>query len=114
MRRFVPPTPAGSRCVFISDSEKRMLQGDRSYLKASLTRGILDMQNRLIKLYVVNLQAIGTQAAFIAGFSFLGSLPPPPIPCYFSFTSLFSSLSRYWVSYYAKNWFRLAWFILFI
>jgi hypothetical protein len=49
-----------------------MIQGDRSYLKASLTRGILDMQNRLIKLYVVNLQAIGTQAAFIAGFSFLG------------------------------------------
>lgn len=49
-----------------------MIQADRSYLKASLTRGILDMQNRLIKLYVVNLRAIGTQAAFIAGFSFLG------------------------------------------
>lgn len=52
-----------------------MIYGDKSYLKASLTRGILEMQNRLIKLNIVNLQAIGTQSAFIAGFSFLGILP---------------------------------------
>lgn len=28
-----------------------MLHGDRSYLKASLTRGLLELQNRLIELY---------------------------------------------------------------
>jgi hypothetical protein len=88
------------------------------------------MQNRLIKLYVVNLQSIGTQAAFIAGFSFLGS-SPLFISAYFSVTlsphSLTPSLCylsasipsalppsplRYWFHNHAKNWFQLAWLIL--
>jgi hypothetical protein len=49
-----------------------MIQGDRNYLKASLTRGMLELQNRLIDLYVGNLQSIGTQAALIGAFSFAG------------------------------------------
>jgi hypothetical protein len=49
-----------------------MLFGDKSYLKASLAKGVLDMNYRLINVYVSNLQAIGTQAAFIAGCAFNG------------------------------------------
>lgn len=49
-----------------------MLHGDKNYLKASLTRGLLELQNRLIALYTGNLQAIGTQAALIGAFAFAG------------------------------------------
>lgn len=49
-----------------------MLHGDKSYLKATLTRGLLELQNRLIELYTGNLQAIGTQAALIGAFAFAG------------------------------------------
>lgn len=49
-----------------------MIQGDRNYLKATLTRGMLELQKRLIDLYVGNLQSIGTQAALVGAFAFAG------------------------------------------
>jgi len=49
-----------------------MIHGDKNYLKATLTKGMLELQTRLINLYVGNLQSIGTQAALIGAFSFAG------------------------------------------
>lgn len=51
-----------------------MIQGDKNYLRATLTRGMLELQSRLINLYVGNLQSIGTQAALIGAFSFAGDI----------------------------------------
>jgi hypothetical protein len=50
-----------------------MIVADKNLLKANLTKGILGMQNRLIELYVANLQSIGTQAAFIATMGYIGN-----------------------------------------
>ena len=49
-----------------------MIAADRNMLKASLTRGILEIQLNLVNLYTSNLNAIATQAALVAGFSFTG------------------------------------------
>lgn len=49
-----------------------MIAADRNMLKASLTRGILEIQLNLVNLYTSNLNAIATQAALVAGFAFTG------------------------------------------
>mgnify|MGYP003386813069 FL=1 len=46
-------------------------------LKASLAKGVLEIQLTLIQLYTSNLNAIGTQAALIAGFAFTGIAETP-------------------------------------
>ena len=42
-------------CVAYNHTLAIMLHGDKSYLKATLTRGLLELQNRLIELYTGNL-----------------------------------------------------------
>jgi hypothetical protein len=49
-----------------------MIVADRNMLKASLAKGVLEIQLTLIQLYTSNLNAIGTQAALVAGFAFTG------------------------------------------
>ena len=49
-----------------------MIAADRNMLKASLTRGILEIQLNLVNLYTSNLNAIATQVALVVGFSFTG------------------------------------------
>lgn len=49
-----------------------MIVGDRNMMKASLTRGVLQIQLNLIELYTSNLNSIATQAALISGFEFTG------------------------------------------
>lgn len=54
-----------------------MIVADRNMLKASLAKGVLEIQLTLIQLYTSNLNAIGTQAALIAGFAFTGIAETP-------------------------------------
>lgn len=54
-----------------------MIVADRNMLKASLAKGVLQIQLTLIQLYTSNLNAIGTQAALIAGFAFTGIAETP-------------------------------------
>jgi hypothetical protein len=45
-----------------------MLYGDRNFLKASVTKSLVELQTRLINLYVSNLRSLGTQATLMGFF----------------------------------------------
>lgn len=47
-----------------------MIAANKRLLKATLTEGVLQIQNNLIQLYTNNLGAMGVQAALIGGFAF--------------------------------------------
>jgi len=47
-----------------------MIAANKRLLKATLTEGVLSIQQNLIDLYTNNLSAMGTQAALIGGFAF--------------------------------------------
>ena len=47
-----------------------MIAANKRLLKATLTEGVLSIQQNLIDLYTANLSAMGTQAALIGGFAF--------------------------------------------
>jgi len=49
-----------------------MLVGDKNLLKATLAKGVLEIQLALIQLYTDNLNSIGTQANLLAGFALTG------------------------------------------
>jgi hypothetical protein len=47
-----------------------MIEANKKYINATLKQGTAHIQGSLIQLYTYNLNAIGTQAALIAGFAF--------------------------------------------
>jgi hypothetical protein len=49
-----------------------MIAADKNFLKATLSRGWIVTQSKLILLYTSVLQSMGTQAAFVAGCAFMG------------------------------------------
>jgi hypothetical protein len=49
-----------------------MIVADKNFLKATLSRGWIVTQSKLIQLYTKVLQSTGTQAAFVAGCAFMG------------------------------------------
>lgn len=49
-----------------------MIAADKNRLKATLTQGVMQIQNKLIVLYTSNLNAIAGQTALIAGFAYTG------------------------------------------
>jgi hypothetical protein len=49
-----------------------MIHADKNYLKATLNVGILQIQSRLIDLYVDNLRSLGTIASLIAALAMKG------------------------------------------
>ncbi len=49
-----------------------MIEADRNLLKASLTSGLLEIQQRLVDNYTKNLQSLGTMGALIGGFALSG------------------------------------------
>jgi hypothetical protein len=49
-----------------------MIAADKNLLKATLSRGWIVTQSKLILLYTTVLQSMGTQAAFVAGCAFMG------------------------------------------
>jgi hypothetical protein len=49
---------------------EKMIVGDRNMLKATIARGILEIQLNLVAFYTNNLAAFGDQAALIAGFAY--------------------------------------------
>ena len=55
-----------------------MIEANKKYISATLRQGTAHIQGSLIQLYSYNLNAIGTQAALIAGFAFtaLSDLTP--------------------------------------
>lgn len=50
-----------------------MLYGDRNFLKASVTKSLVELQTRLINLYVSNLRSLGTQATLMGFFCVEGT-----------------------------------------
>jgi hypothetical protein len=49
-----------------------MLEADKNLLSATLTVGILEIQQNLVQLYLNNLNAVATQTALFCAFSFTG------------------------------------------
>jgi hypothetical protein len=47
-----------------------MIVGDRNMMKASLAKGILEIQLYLVEFYTRNLSAFGDQGALLAGFAY--------------------------------------------
>jgi len=53
-----------------------MYQATTNQVKTSTNRDILELQFRVLSLYATNLSALGTQAALVAGFAFVGVTNP--------------------------------------
>jgi hypothetical protein len=66
--RQIETSPLLRRCA----AQAPMIAGDKNFLKATLSRGWIVTQSKLIQLYTTVLQSTGTQAAFVAGCAFMG------------------------------------------
>lgn len=72
-QKFVVSTSKLNAVVVILVSLKlKMIEGDKNLLRATLSRGWLVTQSKLIKLYTVVLHSLASQAAFAAGCAFIG------------------------------------------
>jgi len=47
-----------------------MYSANQTLLKASVTKDVMDVQNKIVQLYATNLSSIGTQCALVAGLSY--------------------------------------------
>ena len=47
-----------------------MFSANQTLLKATVTKDVMDVQNKIVQLYATNLASIGTQCALVAGLSY--------------------------------------------